>query len=63
MQHTRIHDAPRERQHQFSMWNGAEVVREVGVYDFRAAPEQRLLHLDHRLLGVAARPVGVLLGG
>ena len=62
MQHTRVHDAPRERQHQFGVWNGPEVVGEVGVYDVRVASEQRLFHLDHRLLGVAARPVGVLLG-
>jgi hypothetical protein len=41
--------------------NAAEVVREVGVHDFRVASEQRLFHLDHRLLGIAARPVGVLL--
>ena len=37
MQHSPVHDAPRERQHQFCMWNGPEVVGEVGVYDFRAA--------------------------
>ncbi len=43
------------------MWNGPEVVREVGVDDFRVTAEQQLFHLDHRLLGVAARPVGVLL--
>jgi hypothetical protein len=36
---------------------------QVGVYDFRVASEQRLFHFDHRLLGVAARPVGVLLVG
>ena len=43
------------------MRNAPEVVREVGVHDFRMASEQRRFHLDHRLLGVAARPVGVLL--
>jgi hypothetical protein len=61
MQHTRIHDAPRERQHEFGVRDGPEVVREVGVYNFRVASEQRFLHFDHRLLGIAARPVGVLL--
>jgi site-specific DNA recombinase len=61
MQHPPVHDAPRERQHEFGVRNGPEVVGEVGVYDFRMASEQRLFHLDHRLLGIAARPVGVLL--
>src|SRR5580698_1548891 len=36
------------------------MVREVGVDDFRVATEQLLVHLDHRLLGVAPRTVGVL---
>ena len=62
MQHAPIDDAPRERAHQFSVRNASEVVREVGVHDFRVAAEQRLFHLDHRLLGIAARTVGVLLG-
>ena len=61
MQHTPIHDAPRKRLHQFGVWNAAEVIRKVGVNDFRVASEQRLFHLDYRLLGIAARPVGVLL--
>jgi hypothetical protein len=43
------------------MWNGPEVVREVGVNDFRVASKQQLLHLVYRLQGVAPRPVGVLL--
>ena len=62
MQHAPVHDAPRKRQHQFGVRNGPEVVRKVGVYNFRVASEQRLFHLDHRLLGIAARPVGILLG-
>jgi hypothetical protein len=33
-----------------------EVVREVGVHDFRVAAEQLLFQFDHRLLRVAARP-------
>ncbi len=41
MQHTRVHDAPRERQYQFGVWNGPEVVREVGVHDVPVASEQR----------------------
>ena len=61
MQHAPVHDAPRKRQHQFGVRNGPEVVREVGVYNFRVASEQRLFHLDHRLLGIAAQPVGILL--
>ena len=61
MQHAPIDDASRERAHQVGVGNASEVVREVGVYDFRVASEQRLLHLDHRLLGIAARTVGVLL--
>jgi len=35
------------------MGDASEVVREVGVNDFRVAPEQQLFHLDHRLLGIA----------
>ena len=42
------------------MGDAPEVVREVGVDDFRVASEQPLFHLDHRLLGVAPRTVGVL---
>src|SRR5450755_4719613 len=41
------------------MWNAPEVVREVGVYDFRVATKQQLFHLDHRLLGVSPGTVGV----
>ena len=44
------------------MGDASEVVREVGVNDFRVAPEQQLFHLDHRLLGVAPGTVRVLLG-
>src|SRR5579863_3537575 len=43
------------------MWNAPEVVREVGINDFRMASEHQRFHLDHRLLGVAPRTVGVLL--
>src|SRR6185312_1201666 len=43
------------------MWNAPEVVREVGVNDFRVAAEQLGFHLDHRLLGVSPGTVGVLL--
>src|SRR5215467_14826640 len=42
------------------MRNASEVVREVGIDDFRVATEQLLVHLDHRLLGVAPGTVGVL---
>src|SRR5580658_2027378 len=42
------------------MWNAPEVVREVGVDDFPVALVQLLIHLDHRLLRVAPRAVGVL---
>jgi len=41
------------------MGNAAEVVREVGVHDFRMASEQQFLHLDHRLLGVSPGAIGV----
>jgi len=44
------------------MGDASEVVREVGVNDFRVAPEQQLFHLDHRLLGIAPRTVRVLFG-
>ena len=42
------------------MGDAPEVVREIGVNDFRVATEQQLLHLDHRLLGIAPGTVGVL---
>ena len=42
------------------MRNAPEVVREVGVYDFRMAAEQLRFHLDHRLLGIAPGTVGIL---
>src|SRR6516162_6969476 len=41
------------------MRNAPEVVREVGVDDFRAATEHQLLHLHDCLLGVAPSAVGV----
>src|SRR5450755_1112579 len=43
------------------MRNAPEVIRQIGVNDFWSTTEQQLLHLDHRLLGIAARAVGVLL--
>jgi hypothetical protein len=39
--------------------NAPEVVREVGVHDFRMATEQQLLHLYGGLLSVAPGAVGV----
>jgi hypothetical protein len=39
------------------MWNVPEVVREIGVNEFRAASKQQPSHLDHRLLGVAGTVV------
>jgi len=41
--------------------NAPEVVREVGVHDFWAAAKQQRFHLDHRLLGISPRTVGILL--
>src|SRR5499425_1284643 len=41
------------------MRNAPEVVRQVGVHDFRVATEQQLLHLYDCLLGVARSAVGV----
>jgi hypothetical protein len=61
MQHAPINDPARYRPHQFGMGDAPEVVREVGVNDFRAATEQQLFHLDHRLLGIAPGTVSVLL--
>lgn len=45
------------------MGNAAEIVREVGVDDVCVAKVQAILHLHSRLLGIAARPIGVLFGG
>ena len=41
------------------MRKAPEVVREVGVNDFRVTPEEQLLHLYDRLLGVSPGAVGV----
>jgi hypothetical protein len=46
---------------QISVENASEVVREVGINNIRLPSMQPFLHLDHRLLGVAPRAVGVLL--
>src|SRR5678816_4662065 len=43
------------------MGDASEVIREVGVDDFRVATEQERFHLDHRLLGVAPGAIGILL--
>ena len=43
------------------MRDAPEVVREVGINDFRVASVQQPLHLDHRLLGVSPGTVGILL--
>jgi hypothetical protein len=39
--------------------NAPEVVRKVGVHDFRMATKQQLLHLYGGLLGIAPGAVGV----
>ena len=62
MQHAPIHDASRERAHQVGVRDTRKVIREVGVHDFPVAAEQRLFHLNHRLLGIAALAIRVLLG-
>ena len=43
------------------MRNAPEVVREVGVNDFRVAAKQLRFHFDHRLLGISPGTVGILL--
>src|SRR5215468_39825 len=43
------------------MRNAPEVVREVGVNDFRMTAEHQRFHIDHCLLGAAPWAVGVLL--
>ena len=44
---------------QIGVRNASEVVREVGIDDFRMATEQQLLHLYSGLLGIAPSAVGV----
>ena len=44
------------------MGDASEVVREVGVNDFRVATEQQPFHLDYRLLGIPPWTVRVLFG-
>jgi hypothetical protein len=41
------------------MWNAPEVVREVGIDDFRMTTEQQLLHRYDCLLSVSPSTVGV----
>src|SRR5258705_3269281 len=43
------------------MRNTAKVVREIGINNVRLPSMRLSLHLDHRLLGIAARAVSVLL--
>ena len=61
MQHAPINDTTCNRFQQFGMGNAPEVVRQVGVDNVRVTAEQHFFHLDHRLLGIAPRTVGVLL--
>jgi hypothetical protein len=57
MQHAPINDLAGHRLQEVGVRNGPEVVREVGVHDFRMATEQRLLHLYGGLLGVAKKSI------
>src|SRR5205807_5708345 len=59
MQHAPINDPARHRLEKVGVWNAPEVVREVGVHDFRMATKQQLLHLYGGLLGVTPSAVGV----
>ena len=59
MQHAPINDPTRYRLQKLGMGNAPEVVREVGVHNFRMAAKQQLFHRDHRLLGVSPGTVGV----
>ena len=59
MQHAPIDDPARYRLQKLGMGNAPEVVREVGIHNFRMAAKQQLFHLDHRLLGVSPGTVGV----
>src|ERR1700687_4957132 len=59
MQHAPINDTARHRLEKVGVRNAPEVVREVGVHDFRMATEQQLLHLYGALLSVAPSAVGV----
>ena len=55
MQHAPINDPARYRLQKLGMGNAPEVVREVGVHNFRMAAKQQFFHLDHRLFGRFAR--------
>ena len=61
MQHAPIDNPARHRFQEFGVRNAPEVVREVGVDDFRVATEQQRFHLYHRLLGVSPGAIGILL--
>ena len=60
MQHAPINNSEHYRFLQIGVRNASEVVREVGINDFRVAMVQHCSHLDHCLLRVAPRTVGVL---
>ena len=60
MQHAPINNPARYRLEKVGMRNASEVVRKVGVNDFRVAAEQLRIHLNHRLLGITPGTVGVL---
>src|SRR5437667_4206738 len=53
MHYAPINNPARHRLEKVGMRNAPEVVREVGVYDFRVATEQLRFHLDHRLFGIS----------
>jgi len=61
MQHAPINNPARYRLEKVGMRNAPEVVREVGVDDFRVTTEQQRFHLDHRLLGITPGTVCILL--
>jgi hypothetical protein len=39
----------------------SKVVRKVGIDDIRVTVIEMIMHFEHRLLGIAARTVGILL--
>ena len=59
MQHAPIDDPARCRLEKVGVRDAPVVVREVGVRHVRMAAKHQLLHLDHRLLGVAPGAVGI----
>jgi hypothetical protein len=61
MQHTPVDDTSCQRAHQLRMRDAAEVISQIGIDHVRLSSVKPFLHLYCGLLGIAARPISILL--